>query len=68
MLVEDTTTILLTVDSNSNSLVQDIAVAAYEGWDLAQLVDLAVVIIDAFAGDWAGLYKVDLEVVGFCDG
>ena len=58
--------IQLTVDGNGNALAQDIAVAALERRDLAQLVELAVVIAHAFRG--LGVDDVELEVVGLGDG
>lgn len=56
----------LTVDGNSHGLSQDVAVSALESWDLAQLVELAVVIANALCR--LGVDDFNVEVVGLCDG
>lgn len=55
----------LTVDGDCHGFSQNVTVGALESWDLAQLVELAVVV-----GDIAGLggHELDVEVVGFGDG
>lgn len=55
----------LTVDGDGHGLVQNVAILALKGGDLAQLVELQVL--------WGGLGGVDLndlkvEVVGLCNG
>lgn len=55
-----------TVDGNSNALGQEVAIAALESWNLAQLVEQAVVIADAFGR--LGVDEFELDVVGICDG
>lgn len=55
----------LTVDSNGHGLSQDIAVGALEGRDLAQLVELLVVIADALGR--FGVHDLEVDVVGLCD-
>ena len=57
----------LTVDRDSNDLAKDVAITALEGRDAAKLVEFAVVVGDAFLGDWACGDDVELEVVRFCD-
>ena len=56
----------LTVDGNGHGLGQDVAVGALESRDLAQLVELAVVIGDV--GAWLGLDKLEVKTVGLGDG
>ena len=53
----------LTVDGNSDALAQNVAIAALERGNLAQLVELAVVIADALG--WLGVHHVEFDVVGF---
>lgn len=55
----------LTVDSNSNSLAQDVTVSALEGRDLAKLVELLVVFADALGR--LGVHKLEVDVVGLGD-
>lgn len=55
----------LTVDGNGHGLGQDIAVRALESGDLAQLVELAVVVGDIAR---SRVDKLDVEVVGLGDG
>ena len=56
----------LTVDGNGHGLGEDIAIGALEGWDLAQAVQLLVVVANALG--WLGVDQLDVEVVGLRDG
>lgn len=51
----------LTVDGNGDALAQDVAILALESWDLAELVDLPVVVAD-FAR--LGVHQLEVEAVG----
>lgn len=51
-----------TVDGNGNALVEDVAVSADEGRDLAELVKLEVLSRDTLRG--LSLDKLDVDVVG----
>lgn len=54
-----------TVDGNGNALVENIAVSADEGWDLAELVQLQVLRRDTFS--WLGLNNIEFDVIGLCN-
>lgn len=56
----------LTVDGNGHALHQHIAIRALKRRDLAELVQLAVVIADALGR--LCVHKVELETVGLGDG
>ena len=56
---------VLTVDGNGHGLSQDVAVSALEGRDLAQLVELLVVIADTLG--WLGVDNLEVETIGLCD-
>lgn len=56
----------LTVDGNGHGLGEDVAIGALEGWDLAQAVQLLVVVANALG--WLGVDQLDVEVVGLRDG
>ena len=56
----------LTVDGDGDTLGQNAAIRALESRYPAQLVELAVVIADAFRR--LSVHDVELEVVGFGDG
>lgn len=56
----------LTVDGNGHGLGEDVAIGALESWDLAQAVQLLVVVADALG--WLGVDQLDVEVVGLRDG
>lgn len=62
----DKESLRLTVDGDGNALAQDVAVSALESGDLAELVQLAVVVRDALGRLSVNLLK--LEVVGLGDG
>jgi len=50
-----------TVDGNGNALAQDVAIGALKGWDLAELVEKAVVVRDTLG--WLGVDDVEVELV-----
>src|ERR1700744_5087247 len=56
-----------TVDGNSNSLAQNVTIAALEGGDAAELIELAIVVAEVDALAWVGGDEVDLEVVRLGD-
>ena len=55
----------LTVDGNGHALAQDVAISALERGDLAELVQLAVVVADALGR--LGVDLLELDVVGLGD-
>ena len=57
---------ILTVDGNGHGLSQDVAILALESWDLAQLVELLVVVADALG--WLGVNELEVKTVGLGDG
>ncbi len=57
--------LLLTVDGDCNALGKDVAIAALEGGNSPQLVQLAIVVIHANTLMWYGLDEIDVEFVGF---
>lgn len=56
----------LTVDGDSDALAQDVSILALESRDLAELVELAVVVADTLGG--LGVDQLDVEGVGLGDG
>ena len=56
----------LTVDGNGDALDQNVAVGALKGRDLAELVELLVLIADTLG--WLSVDELKLETVGFRDG
>ncbi len=58
--------VVLTVDCNSNALADNVAIAALERGDLAQLVQLAVVVADTLGR--LGVHEIEFDVVGLGDG
>src|SRR4051794_21454787 len=51
-----------TVNGNGNTLVESVAISTYEGWDLAELVDLEVLGGDTLG--WLSLNDLNVDVVG----
>ena len=50
-----------TVDGNGHALAQNVAICALKGWDLAELVEFAVVVRDTLG--WLGVDNVEVELV-----
>ena len=57
--------VALTVDCNSNALADDVAIVALERGNLAQLVQLAVVVADTLGR--LGVHEIEFDVVGLGD-
>ena len=57
---------VLTVDGNSNALAENVAIAALERGNLAQLVQLEVVGADTLG--WLGVHDLEFDVVGLGHG
>lgn len=55
-----------TVDCDGNGLVEGVAISTYEGRDLAELVDIEVLGIDALNRVGVNDLKVDVVGLGNC--
>jgi len=63
---ERTRGVALTVDSDGDALGEDKAVSALEGRDLAELVELQVVLRDTLG--WLSVDELDVEAILLRDG
>lgn len=55
----------LTVDGDSNTLVESVSISTNKGWNLSKLVQLEVLSGETLC--WLSLDNLEVNIVGLCD-